>query len=300
MVCNKCGVTLPDTVTFCTNCGAPTANARIAGAPTTGVAPPPMAANNPAQPLPQYQAPVQPASPWLNVPPQSQQNDGKAVGSLISGILAFTIAPLIAAIPAVVLGHMALSNIKKSAGRLKGEGMAVAGLVLGYLNLAAIPLILIIAAIAIPNLLRAKQTANMAAGASTVRTLNTTQVTYSTIYGTYARDLATLGPGPSSTCPSADPGSGPSAKYACLLDSVLGNSKCTGEEWCTKDAYKYNIQGVCDNAGACTDYVTVGTPVNESAATRSFCSTSDSIVRFKEGLVPEPPSVTECQTWQML
>jgi hypothetical protein len=288
MVCDKCGVTLPDTVTFCTNCGAPTANARIAGAPTTGVAPPP----------PQYQAPLQPASPRMNVPKQAQQTDGKAVGSLISGILAFILVPFIAGIVAVVLGHMSLSNIKKSAGRLKGDGMAIAGLVLGYLNIAAIPFILIMAAIAIPNLLRARQTANAAAAASTVRTLNVTQVTYSTTYPAngYARDLATLGPGTSSTCPAA----GGSAKYACQIDSVLGNSECTGAKWCTKAAYQYNIQAVCDDKGTCTDYIIAATPINSNAATRSFCATSDAIVRGKDGLITQPPTAEECQTWQML
>ena len=44
------------------------------------------------------------------------------------------------------------------------------GLIMGYISAAAIPLILIIAAIAIPNLLRARISANEAAAASTVRT----------------------------------------------------------------------------------------------------------------------------------
>ncbi len=220
------------------------------------------------------------------------------MGSLISGILAFTLVPFIAGIVAVVLGHMSLSNIKKSAGRLKGDGMAIAGLVLGYLNIAAIPIILIMAAIAIPNLLRARQAANAAAAASTVRTLNVTQVTYSTTYPAngYARDLATLGPGPSSTCPA----SGPSAKYACLLDSVLGNSECTGAKWCPKDAYQYNIQAICDDKGVCNDYIIAATPINSGAGYRSFCSTADSVIRGKDSLITQPPTAEECQTWQML
>ena len=125
------------------------------------------------------------------------QTDGKATGSLILGILSLLCFSFLAGIPAVILGHMSRKSIRQSMGRLKGNGMALAGLIMGYISIAFIPLILIIAAIAIPNLLRAKISANDAAAASTMRTLNTAQVTYSADYPTkgYARDLATLGSG---------------------------------------------------------------------------------------------------------
>ena len=76
------------------------------------------------------------------------ETSGKAVGSLICGLLFFIPFLFVAAI---VLGHLALSEIRKSAGRLKGEGIAIAGLVLGYMGIAGIPIILIVAAIAIPT-----------------------------------------------------------------------------------------------------------------------------------------------------
>jgi type II secretory pathway pseudopilin PulG len=287
MFCNKCGVTLPDNAPLCTNCGAATASS------------------------PAFGAPISPGSP--------QQTEGKAVGSLISGILAFILIPfvvgiaallagiaasltviaaLLAGIAAIVLGHMALSSIKKSAGRLKGEGMATTGLVLGYLNVASLPFLLIIAAIAIPNLMRARQAANSAEAASVVRTVNTTQITYSTIYekNGYARDLASLGPGAGFKCPA----SGPNAAHACLLDGVLGNSTCTGSRWCSKDAYRYNLQATCGADGACTEYVFVATPSKAAAGERSFCSTSDAIVRMKPGLVQTAPSAEECHGWEAL
>ena len=81
----------------------------------------------------------------------------KAILSLVCGLLFFIPFLFIAAI---VFGHLALSEIRKSAGRLKGEGIAIAGLVLGYIEIAGIPFLLIIAAIAIPNLLRARMAAN--------------------------------------------------------------------------------------------------------------------------------------------
>ena len=50
--------------------------------------------------------------------------------------------------------------------------------------LIVVAIILIIAAIAIPNLLRARISANDSAAAATIRTVNTAEVTYSTTYVT--------------------------------------------------------------------------------------------------------------------
>jgi hypothetical protein len=90
--------------------------------------------------------------------------------------LFFFIPP--ASIVAVIFGHLSLSEIRKSAGRLKGDGLAITGLVLGYAGLAVIP-VLIIAAIAIPNLLRARMAANESSAVAAVRTLNVAEVVYS-------------------------------------------------------------------------------------------------------------------------
>ncbi len=59
-----------------------------------------------------------------------------AIISLISGILSWVLLPFIAAIVAVITGHMAKNEIKNSAGTLSGNGMATAGLILGYVQLA--------------------------------------------------------------------------------------------------------------------------------------------------------------------
>jgi hypothetical protein len=59
------------------------------------------------------------------------ETSGKAIFSLVCGLL-FIILPL--SIVAVVFGHLSLSEIRRSAGRLTGEGLAVGGLVLGYIG----------------------------------------------------------------------------------------------------------------------------------------------------------------------
>jgi hypothetical protein len=60
---------------------------------------------------------------------QAPQTSNKAIASLVCGVL-FMCAP--ASIAAIVLGHLALVDIKRTTGRMTGKGMAIAGLVLGY------------------------------------------------------------------------------------------------------------------------------------------------------------------------
>ena len=61
---------------------------------------------------------------------------GSAIASLILGILAWTFLPFIGAILAVILGHLARSEIRRAPpGTFTGDGLAVAGLVLGYVQL---------------------------------------------------------------------------------------------------------------------------------------------------------------------
>jgi hypothetical protein len=60
-----------------------------------------------------------------------------AIISLIVGILGFVqILPVIGPIAAVITGHMAKNEIKKSGGMVTGNGMATTGLILGYVTIA--------------------------------------------------------------------------------------------------------------------------------------------------------------------
>jgi competence protein ComGC len=74
-------------------------------------------------------------------------------------LLVVCIGPLFA-IPAIICGHLAYSRVRRSGGVLKGEGMALGGLITGYVCLAlALFWIPLMAAIAIPNFVKARQTA---------------------------------------------------------------------------------------------------------------------------------------------
>jgi hypothetical protein len=155
--------------------------------------------------------------------------------------------------------------------------------------------VMVVAAIAIPNLLRARMAANEASAVGAIRTVNTAQVIYSNTYPQkgYAHDLATLGPGPSA-------GGSPSANHANVLDSTLGNASCTAGTWCTKSGFRFTIAAVC--AGQhCDKFVVVGAPETSSTGSRSFCSTSDGVIRFKIGPpLTSPVTVAECQAWRPL
>jgi Domain of unknown function (DUF4190) len=63
----------------------------------------------------------------------SPETSGKAIFSLICGLL-FIVPP--ASLMAVIFGHLAISDIRKSAGRFTGRGLAVVGIVLGYVGVA--------------------------------------------------------------------------------------------------------------------------------------------------------------------
>jgi len=58
-----------------------------------------------------------------------------AVVALVSGILSWVVCPVVAAIVAVITGHVARSQIRRTGEG--GGGLALAGLILGYVHLAA-------------------------------------------------------------------------------------------------------------------------------------------------------------------
>jgi hypothetical protein len=100
--------------------------------------------------------------PPIPATPLEPKNCGLAVWSLVLGILSLTCFWLVAAIPAVICGHLAYSRIRRSAGTLSGGGLALGGMITGYIGIAiSIFLIPMLAAIAIPNFVKARTTAQM-------------------------------------------------------------------------------------------------------------------------------------------
>ncbi|WP_372013122.1 DUF4190 domain-containing protein [Pseudoxanthomonas sp. 10H] len=65
---------------------------------------------------------------------QIRQTSSLAIASLVSGILGWTLLPFIGTVVAIITGHMARAEIRRSSGRLAGDGLAIAGLVLGWVS----------------------------------------------------------------------------------------------------------------------------------------------------------------------
>ncbi len=141
--------------------------------------------------------------------------------------------------------------------------------------LIVVAIILIIAAIAIPNLLRARIAANESSAVSSVRTMNTAQVTYQSTYPTvgYASTVGTLGPSASTGCTT------PASANACLIDWVVAQATTAGT---AKSGYWFNDTAVAGGAGGIVPgYTLDGIPaaVNQTGV-RGFCSNEDAVIRF--------------------
>jgi hypothetical protein len=86
-----------------------------------------------------YQSPMAPG-PGAYVPGYYQPvapTSGLAIASMVCGIVAIITCYFagLLGLPAVICGHLALSQINGSALPMAGRGMAIAGLVLGYLGI---------------------------------------------------------------------------------------------------------------------------------------------------------------------
>ena len=132
--------------------------------------------------------------------------------------------------------------------------------------LIVVAIILIIAAIAIPNLMRSRMAANEASAMSSLRTINTAEVTYSTIYGTGYAPLASLGGG--TPCVAA-------AATACLIDAFLTAG--------SKSGYTITSSAPAALGTVAAPNVTFETGAQPNAAglsgLRTFCSDQSGVLR---------------------
>ena len=78
--------------------------------------------------------------------PGKLPNNGKAIASMVLGILGLLILYVIGSILALVFGYMAKNEIEASNGGQAGGGMATAGIVMGWvgIGLALLYLVLIL------------------------------------------------------------------------------------------------------------------------------------------------------------
>jgi len=135
--------------------------------------------------------------------------------------------------------------------------------------LIVVAIILIIAAIAIPNLLRAKISANEASAVGSVRDIVTAQISYGTAYPSsgFATTLSSMG-GTATACSS------PSSANGCFIDNLLAGG--------TKSGYTFHVTAVggppTGTFSIWTNPLTYGT-----TGVRSFCAVTDGVIRYIPG-----------------
>jgi type IV pilus assembly protein PilA len=131
--------------------------------------------------------------------------------------------------------------------------------------LIVVAIILIIAAIAIPNLLRARISANEASGVSSLRTINTACITYNSTYGQYPPVIADLGPVAAPAIPTST--------QADLLDQVLAPASGVPQ----KSGYNFTYAVGAGNA----TYTVKADPVTvNQTGVRHFFTDGSGVIRF--------------------
>lgn len=142
--------------------------------------------------------------------------------------------------------------------------------------LIVVAIILIIAAIAIPNLLRSKIAANQASAVGSLRTIDTSEVAYSTTYNIgYSANLADLG-GTASACSTG----APTSTAACLIDSDLAGG--------TKSGYTVAETGAGASGTVLETFTATAVPgtIGQSGQDGYFTDQSDVIRYTTNGTAP--------------
>ena len=126
MYCNNCGAQNPDDSSFCSKCGS-----KFAPQQTP-----------PQQTVPQQQQAT--AAP-------ARKTNGLSIAALVLGLVGILPPFAICSIPAIIMGAIALNQIKKEPA-LEGKGLALAGLIIGSVILALwILLIIFIVVLAVTS-----------------------------------------------------------------------------------------------------------------------------------------------------
>jgi type IV pilus assembly protein PilA len=144
--------------------------------------------------------------------------------------------------------------------------------------LIVVAIILIIAAIAIPNLLRAKISANEASAVGSMRSIITAEVSYNAAgwtSGTQPLGFSpTLGDLGGTTC---NTGSAPTSTSTCLLDQVVAGATSSSTP---KSGYWFSYSPIT-NSGNNTGFIVLGSPATPGqTGNRYFFADQTGVIRF--------------------
>jgi len=129
-------------------------------------------------------------------------------------------------------------------------------------------ILLILTAVALPNLLRARMTANEASAIASMRTIITSEIVYSSMYTVgFSTNLPSLGDG--GVAANCVPPQIPAATSACLIDALLAGGTKSGY------TFSYSAQGGAVNSA----YSLNADPVAAVSGQRHFFSDTTHVLR---------------------
>jgi prepilin-type N-terminal cleavage/methylation domain-containing protein len=146
--------------------------------------------------------------------------------------------------------------------------------------LIVVAIILIIAAIAIPNLMRARMSANEASAVGSVRSINSAEASYNAAYSNVGFSTSLLALGGTNPCT-------PSSSSGCFIDPGLSNG--------TKSGYSFSVQvgSIPAAAGVTLSYSVIATPqALDITGARYFCSFEDFVLRSSAATIAPPCAAT--------
>jgi type IV pilus assembly protein PilA len=144
--------------------------------------------------------------------------------------------------------------------------------------LIVVAIILIIAAIAIPNLMRARMSANESSAVGSVRSINTAEISYNAAYSNlgFTTTLTQLG-GPSGAACT------PSTSSGCFIDATLSSGTKSGYVFALAIGSSAVVSGVTPS------YSIIASPITPNqTGVRYFCSFEDAVVRSSTGAITAP------------
>ncbi|HTC92969.1 MAG TPA: zinc ribbon domain-containing protein [Terriglobales bacterium] len=149
----------------------------------------------------------------------------------------------------------------------KSNNMVIILVVVAAVLVLLVPVILIVAAIAIPNLLRARISANESSAAASVRTIVTAAIQYQAEYGHFPQSLDQLSQPPGNSAPDEN--------HAGLIDATLASR--------AKNGYIFSYQASDSHHDGKFDAFTINAdPIQpERTGTKYFFSSEDGVVRWE-------------------
>jgi len=205
----------------------------------------------------------------FGLPPETS---GKAIFSLISGVL-FLILPF--SLAAIIFGHLSVSEIRRSGGRLTGKGLAIAGLVLGYLGVAATVGLIVWSGFYVRQ--REKSVAQKVSPAQKVKVVNYENPVVSAVRSLNMAEIAYAQ-------------AHHEAGYTCSLSELkaawgLSNDLAHGQQ----DGYTFELRG-CTAAkanGPIAKYQVVAYPAATNKTGRVYCSNESDVIKIARNGSPQ-------------